>query len=356
MVVCSSLLVIVSAVLDKRYLEKNSIRTVVPFTISLVVLLLSIIFSTIQENPDGVFFNQIALVVKFILFFMVLWLVGEEREKIIAHICSIIYWLSCLSLLLLVMKYVFGTDFLPVFQVGLVKTSFISTYYGTDIGLSGVVRNSSIFYEPGLYSAMLAFSFCYFYARNGFSNRCKVLYLSCITTLSPLGFLLINTVLIFDYWNRSLLLRVFVVASAFSLVWILTEFVLLKAESLSFLYRVEDIKVGLDIFVDNFFFGVGLFNDETMKAYFNRIHGGARGSSNGFISLLYQTGIFWAALFFIFVSRALQFFFVKSHFMAAFILVVTIVFQPIQYSNFFILLFAMGCFVNAKQKNSFYCT
>ncbi|WP_162808226.1 O-antigen ligase family protein [Vibrio splendidus] len=352
LVVISSMLLVAFTLRDKFTDKNQNIGKVTSFFIYMAFLILTMIVAFVRFDTADLVPSQLIFIAKMLVFFLVLWLLGESRYSILEYISQIIFVFSCLSLVLLTLRYTFGTDFLPMYQVGLVKTSFLSTYFGTDIGFSNVVRNSSIFYEPGLFSVMLSFSFYYFFTKEGFSNRCKLLYISAISTISPVGFLLISLLLIVFYWNRSIILRVLVIVSSAFVVWFVIEFYYIKLDSVSFLYRVEDIKVGLKVFIDNVFFGVGIFNDNLISEHFLNRYGNTRSSSNGLLTLLYQTGIIYSVIYFYFICRSVKCYFSNGYFLALVLITFILIFQPIQYSNLLILLFIMGHFIDDKKKYS----
>lgn len=348
------LVVIISLVNNIK--EKNNYRIFIWIVFFLFVLLMSMLSAVINHNSSDIIVNQFFFLAKITLLFLVVWFLGEQRKLIIEYVSFIILILSYVSLFLLVFRYVFQSDFLPLFQVGDVKTSFLSTYYGTDLGLTGVVRNSSIFYEPGLYSVMLSFAFYNYFMKEKFSVKCQIIYLSAMSTLSPVGFILMSYLLIVEYWKISYLLRMIVIFFGFLVVWFFSEFLYLKNQSLSFTYRIEDIFISFRVFLENIFLGVGLFNDEVVKNYFQTRYDSTRASSNGLLILYYQLGFLGASLYFFFVLRALKLYFSKTYVLSFIFLTSVIMFQPMQYSNFFILLFVFGHFANNEKKHSLNCS
>ncbi|HAS6377711.1 TPA: hypothetical protein RQJ75_004031 [Vibrio vulnificus] len=351
----SALLIISLSLINNNVRKKNDYRMSICIVFFMFVLSMSMLSAVIYHNSSGVVVNQLFFLCKITLLFSVSWFLGDKRKLIIEYISLVILSLSYISLLLLLFRYLFQSDFLPLFQVGDVKTSFLSTYYGTDLGLIGVVRNSSIFYEPGLYSVMLSFVFYYYFMKEKFSIKCKIIYISAISTFSPVGFILMNSLLIIEYWKRSYLLRALVVLLGFLVIWFVTEFIYLKTESLSFTYRVEDVFISFRVFLDNMLLGVGLFNDEVVISYFQTRYDNARASSNGLLILYYQLGVIGASLYYFFLLRALKLYFSKTYILSFVFLTSVMIFQPIQYSNFFILLFVLGHFANYEKKHSFNC-
>lgn len=348
--------IIFLSLMNNNIKEKNDHRIFIWIVFFLFVLLTSMLSAVMYHNSSDIVVNQLFFLGKITLLFLVIWFLGDKRTLIIEYVSLIILSLSYISLFLLLLRYIFQSDFLPLFQVGDVKTSFLSTYYGTDLGLTGVVRNSSIFYEPGLYSVMLSFAFYNYFMKENFSIKCKIIYLSAISTLSPVGFILMNSLLIIRYWKSSYLLRTIVVFFGFLVIWFVSEFLYLKTESLSFTYRIEDIFISFRVFLDNIILGVGLFNDEVVRNYFHTRYDSTRSSSNGLLILYYQLGFLGASLYFFFVLRALKFYFSKTYTLSFIFLTSVMVFQPIQYSNFFILLFVFGHFANNEKKHSLNCS
>ncbi|EHU4848404.1 hypothetical protein OTE47_001469 [Vibrio vulnificus] len=351
-----ALVVIFLSLINNNVRERNDYRMSIWIVFFMFVLLMSMLSAVIYHNSSDIVVNQLFFLCKIALFFSVTWLLGDQRKLIIEYISLIILNLSYVSLILLLLRYVFQSDFLPLFQVGDVKTSFLSTYYGTDLGLIGVVRNSSIFYEPGLYSVMLSFAFSYYFMKEKFSTKCKIIYISAISTLSPVGFILMNYLLMIEYWKKSYLLRTLVFLLGFLVIWFVTEFLYLKTESLSFAYRIEDIFISFRVFLDNIILGVGLFNDDVVRNYFQTRYDSMRASSNGLLILYYQLGVIGATLYFFFLLRALKFYFSRNYILSFVFLTSVMIFQPIQYSNFFILLFVLGHFTNHEKKHSFNCS
>ena len=283
--------------------------------------------------------------VSFVLFAFKLVLIFfvVDKDKFWPVYCNVVIFISLFSLFLYFLIIFLGFNFLPEWQVGKVKTSYLITVYGNDFVQANLKRNSSIFYEPGVYGAFLTLAFLFEIGKDKvLKKRLVVLAVSALTTMSPVTISLFFVIILYAVLKNSrkiIIWLFFGVPIVFYVIYYLVSF---KLESYSFYLRMEDIFLGLEIFYENPVLGVGLFNESSVIDYYYSREGVERGLSNGIVTLLYQGGIIFSVLYLIPMAFSLsgnKLFSFISAFSVIFLILMS---QPLQFSNLFIFIYCVG--------------
>lgn len=345
-------IILVFALLFLVILRTKKLSINISNVISLVAVVFLLIINILHcyfVYDDNLILNQMIFLSKIIILSMLLASKDDFSYKLILKMADIIFYISMVSLLLWLMKSFFGTDFLPIWQVGNVKTSFLSTYYGVDFSGLNLYRNSSIFYEPGVFGTYLTLSLLIF--SNNQCSRLKLffIYISIISTFSPLPILLSFLIMMKDK-IKNISFKVFIPFFLLVILYGLYIFLQGKITSLSYQIRVYDIIVGWHEFIQSPLVGWGLFYESNINEInFFDITG--RGLSNGIMALLYQLGLFMATIYIHYLSKSISVYCSVRYIYSLVIIILIFIFQPIQYSNVFIFIFVSGLVCYEKQRN-----
>lgn len=207
----------------------------------------------------------------------------------IAFITLIFYVFADLLKLPLPYKYIYNGS-------GYYYRSFFGVFYTYHYNFL-IPRLSGLFWEPGAYQIYLNIALFY-YIFNKKSNvfQYLILILSIILTRSTTGYciaclLIAYQVIYSDYISEKLRKKIIIYATTSAVLLIVIilaiKIITTSGDKGSFTLRIADISNGLKIFIKNPIFGTGFNNDGPFIA----IDTFGRGSSNGFISYLYMTGI-----------------------------------------------------------------
>lgn len=335
----------------------SSVKLIIVFFMSILLLVGVVVGVSIESGAEEYIIDLFFFTVKFFLIFLLL----SNRLKACRIICGvfdILYWLMVLSLVTMAIKYFGRGSVFPVWQVGGVSTSFIATFYGVDFTDIKFFRNSSIFYEPGLFGVYLNILLVWLLARReegGGRRRIALTLLATLTTLAPISIFVALLILLVHFNRKISELRLILT----SVLLFLGSFALLsgfqgKLTSTSYVLRLQDFKIGFDLSKDFFWVGAGLYNENLVKDYYLSWVGFERSLSNGFFSLIYQTGLVFSCLYIYFLSRGFSMFSDWPVWLCAFFVVFILCVQPVQFSNAFLLFLFIGVWVNGK--NDFDCS
>ena len=337
---CASVLSLMIKFSDSEQLKINV--NVLKYMLSFILILIAnIALMSFGPNVDQeAQTDAITFVVRFIVIFLAL-----DYSRCWKAFSNIIIFISTISLFLYFLKYILPREYVPVWQVGSVKTSYLITTYGLDFFKGPFIRNSSIFYEPGLYGVYLVLVYAYEKLKNKKLNPFKrgVIIISTISTFSPPAIiLLLFTEIALRAKNKNSLPFLCLIAVPV-LSCIAFYFISLKSDTTSFYLRVQDIFIGLKLFTTSPIIGHGLLNENLIKEYFLNTEGMQRGLSNGLLTLLYQGGLF-VAIYYIYplVYCIPVRYFEKNKVFSLFLLGSFLFFQPIVYSNVMIFLVCYG--------------
>lgn len=279
------------------------------------IILLSIII-TFLLNFDfrGGYAYQLFVVV--LAFFIVKKIEYDDFIKIYN---KILFFLCNASLLVFIVANTYS-DFLKYFPVyeNIRGVEFANLYIASVIIKSvGVIRNTGIFREPGVYMIyiLLGIIFELFYFERPRIIFCIVFFTTLMTTYSTAGvvaFIVVITGYIISSKSSTswFKLIIFIISSLLITYLLVNEssvsmlFSKIDQDSLSYnstLARIASIFVNLHIFMDNLLFGSGLTNYVTLyESTSNTLYGiplRADGqSANSFMSLFATYGIIYGSI------------------------------------------------------------
>lgn len=163
-----------------------------------------------------------------------------------------------------------------------------------------LVRLSGLFWEPGVYQIYLNLALFYYVH----SKRKKIIELALILaniilTFSTTGMAIACALIAYMFLRTNkmglrnkLFISLPILTAALITIW---QVVGAKVEATSsagsYYIRALDFQLGLKLFRENFLFGTGFLNTEVFKNLNTYNLTGPKGSSNGFITWCYTTGI-----------------------------------------------------------------
>ena len=311
------------------------------FIILFMCMLLSVSYLLNLEHFQFDYFPYTFFILKLIAFSILTNKNKNEREYIFECVFNCIFVFSCISLSLYFCKLIFGDIFIPLIQVGEVNTHLFNTFYGVDFTDFGVFRNSSIYYEPGLYGVFLCLSLLWF-LRNDKRNNIIIfiLFVNLIFTLSPVA-IFIGCIILCQKIHSNKMQYMIAIAMLFS-IYLSLDFMHAKLASLSFKLRWSDVFIGFDLFLEQPMFGYGIFNENIAMQKNKELLGLSRGVSNGLVSLLYQTGVLFFIVYTYLLIRGLSLLMNIKMPLSIAVMILLLSQQPVHFSNIFIFIFIFG--------------
>lgn len=223
---------------------------------------------------------------------------SNNTYKVFEIIYKCIVVVATISLVFFITLYVLKLN-LPNFYIG---DNFYKSYfylfftqsgYAENIGLFAFCRLQSIFWEPGVFSVYLLLSLYYycFLANKKKPIHFFVLTISLILTLSTTGLIMgIGLIMVYILQKmESLKARVLtIIPMCIVTIPIMVNIWMKKKNSAispSYSLRMYDMTRSLEIWKENFWFGVG-YNNTSLFSMEGRV-----GNSNGFLNWCMMTGI-----------------------------------------------------------------
>jgi len=296
---------ILMIVKNHRKIKINKIEVVL-FLMYLNLLFFSAYYSFLKSNFISI--NLITYMVKFSLIYFGLKIMNIEvffsyLSKIILNlsiVSSVIFLMILFDIRIPITYGVIGE--IPSYFY-LLRTTGVD--FSTNLNL---IRNSGMFYEPGLYQVFLNITLMYYYLIKNNARATIFTLLIIITTLSPIGIAVALIVLSSKYWNmfKKISNVVKITFMALIILYFIISFVELKISTLSFQLRFYDIKQGLYLLSKNPFWGIGFENHGDFMINSEIIFGIVRKNSNGLISLFLQNGIFFGMYYLLLLKRSFK--------------------------------------------------
>lgn len=226
---------------------------------------------------------------------------------------------------------------LPMVQVANTNTyMMLNAGYGVDFANQlGLIRNSGVFYEPGLYQLPLSLA-CIWAIKAGRGRLFWYFWLTLVSTLSVIGLAHASLLMVVYFFRQpalrmilSVLMLVIVLAVSFNDILV---FYVAKTQTVSYMLRLGDFHNGLMLFFDRPFLGHG--PSFVAQSSFDGV---LRGSSNGILGVLHQFGLIAVLVFCLTIVRAV----LNGHTLEAIVFFLTLTSQNIFLSNFGLTLFTL---------------
>lgn len=223
---------------------------------------------------------------------------GIVVEEVFYHAVLLIAWIT-LVYFVLIEIFKLSLPYTTIGSGGIVYRNYHNLYFNTDYYIRTYFgfqfhRLHGLFWEPGVYQIFLNFALFYALLRKKDKNKTSIaiLLINVILTVSTTG-LIISVCLVsyalynskkFRRYRMLVVVPVFLTAVVLSYnIWM--EKVITGAGS--YLARVSDLTIGLQLFFQNFILGTGYDNVQI----FTRIQARGRGSTNGLVTWCYTMGI-----------------------------------------------------------------
>ncbi|MDK0618373.1 hypothetical protein QTH51_10110 [Clostridium perfringens] len=229
-----------------------------------------------------------------------------------------------------------------------------------------LIRNNSIFWEPGMFQIYLNISLFYqLFFRGKINIKYTLIFiLALITTTSTMGIIIliimiITKVLLSKFKNKYLnLLKMYpIIILVFISMYMLIFLIRYKEISsvMSYNTRIMDFEIGFKLFLMKPIYGWGYLNYEIYNFYANT----NVGNSNGLISLAFQMGIIGVLVYILlcfWLFKYLNMKYKNKIYAINFILLLSIlnIAQPIIYSNLVMMFLSVGLIINIIKTRSTY--
>lgn len=249
--------------------------------------------------------------------FVYIYLVDRSAAKrFLERICNVIFVIAAVSLFCYLICSVF-----KLYDISSAKvvvdwggTKNYKTFFGiyferqlfNALGFRNVVRNIGIFTEAPMYSLFLSLALCIekFITKRNNRTVCAVLLITCLTTLSATG--MIVMALVYAYKAVILLkknvhftrtVRIVVIVASVLLAAVAAVFFVHRIGTSSGTARIDDYVASFKAWTDSPIFGVGYDNVEYIVQYMSDLRSDNTGVSNSLMVLLAECGIYFFMLY-----------------------------------------------------------
>ncbi|WP_273831893.1 O-antigen ligase family protein [Guptibacillus sedimenti] len=318
-------------------------------------------------NYDDTIINYLLFIIKFIfIFFLVRYCIIKKIDilKIFNNLIIGICIYSIFSYVLLdIMKIL--PYFMEVINEKPYKVFLGFHFHWQEVNWFSwrVVRNNSIFWEPGVFQIYISFSLFYqLFIKEKFRKSVLILLvLNMFTTFSTTGFLIVLTLLTFKYLkqkpktNIGMIFKIYIVP-----IIIITAIIIglqifnqkVNNGTVSYDLRTNDLNIGMDLFFQKPFFGWGYLNNNEFKALT-----GTSNNSNGLVSMMFHQGIMGLLFYTLPIFVLILSLYKNKGLMVALsfgvFYFVSAATEPLMYANFFNVFISMG-FIALFERKLFY--
>ena len=270
-------------------------------------------------NYSATWVNLIRYISLLMIMFVFGLQVSRSNIKIHVFLYRIILFIASYSLVLFLLISVLRlqipfTNINPFDSITPYR-SYSGVYYSLsaiNIGGTWILRNNSIFWEPGLYQIFLNFAL-YAYLFLDISKKRKhltIILLSILSTFSATGIILATMLVVYYIIQKQsntkkniplkLIISIILLVAVTSVSGIILSE---KSQSSvqSFQSRTSDIELGLMAFIQKPIIGHGYFNEDvffSLQTRSNVYWHHERGNSNGLINLAYMQGLIGLIIYF----------------------------------------------------------
>lgn len=280
-----------------------------PIVVCTVVLALYWVFNYLHY--EGAIYNLLLRFLWIILFFAAsIWFREYKHIDIENYIYRIVVILSVITLVLWVLLYIFKLK-LPysiitnrtISYYNYYNLFFVSPVYSMNLAGISTYRVQSIFWEPGVYGVLLNYALYHYVTREKKKKLLPmvILIVCTVLTFSTTGIIVAMCLLGYYFLSDEKLKRIKILLAIPVVILVIYGVISIwmskRAASnysmMSYSLRMSDLLLGLKLFFNNFFVGVGYNNSQV----FEEFQGFGRGNSNGLITLCYSMGIVGLTLF-----------------------------------------------------------
>lgn len=172
-------------------------------------------------------------------------------------------------------------------------------------------RNNGIFWEPGVNQVFMNFLLVYtLFDERRFEKsadklrvlvKCIYLVITIVTTGSVMGYVLCAAIILIKglsgikYPKNALMSVVTLAVILIAVPFVISSFSS-KQETLSYEYRLGDLRIGIIQFLQHPIMGKGI-GDDSYQAAFAEVYGVARSNSNGILRVILSTGSLGAVFY-----------------------------------------------------------
>lgn len=302
-------------------------QIVVLFAFTLPISLLIVLHNKTESFATYILVAKIVLIIYSFEFYK------QNLDKFFTNIVYALLFFSIISNVVYVL--INAGIALPTYQVANTNTYLLlNAGYSVDVARGlGLVRNTGVFYEPGLYQFILSIS-CIWCIRIKKNKLFYYFFVTLISTFSIIGF--VNA--LFVGWFYILKFRPALKYLAITLSFIIfiaslgviENVINLKSETDSYFLRSSDLAEGLQLFFEQPFGGYG--PSYFAKSDFNQT---LRGNSNGIFGLLHQFGLTGLIYLIWFIIAGI----LKKRKLIVLVVLTTLFSQNIFQSDFFLTIF-----------------
>lgn len=281
------------------------------FVIYYIFALIFMLFNNICDD------NYVSTYLIMLPAFIYIYLVdGSAVKRFLERMCNVIFVLSVVSLfcylLFSVLKIYDISSSKVTVDWGGVKTykTFFGIYFERQLfnalGFRNVARNIGIFTEAPMYSLVLCIALCIekFITKRNNRAVCVVLLITCFTTLSATGMIVMALVYVYIviinlkknvHFTRTV--KIAVIVAAALLAVIAAVFFVHRIGTSSGTARIDDYVASFKAWKDSPLFGVGYYNVDYIVQYMSDLRGDNTGISNSLMVLLAECGIYFFMLY-----------------------------------------------------------
>lgn len=313
---------------------------------------------------------QISYFITFIIkFYCVLASIYYFKNKNIDYInvlMNLIYFLAITSLLFYLCIVVLKIDipYQSYLMNGVEHRNYFFLFFSNqyiNIGNIKIIRNNSIFWEPGMFQIYINIALFYeLFFKNKFRiNRVIIFIVTLMTTTSTTGIIVLIIIILLkiihcNSENKFLnIIKIFpIITLLLTTVIYIVKIINYKKTTaiMSYSARSNDFFIGIKLFIMKPFNGWGFLNYDIYNKYANT----TLGNSNGLVSLAFQMGLI-GLIIYIFLSYKLYIFLIqkyKNKLYAIYFVLILIVMnltEPITYLCINLLFLLSGLFLDERR-------
>lgn len=309
-------IIVVKDILKDKYILLKNKKLFLRTALTIVIIdLISFIFILFNNFNSGSFVLKFILLFNLFVILLVTKSISGNLNDLLIKVSNIICFFALISLILYFLGFVFKI-ISPNLQVLLNwgDERYVNSYYNLlyetqyfSIFGMRLVRNTGIFTEAPMYAFLLIIALTvqlFFYEVKPNKTKISILVITTITTFSTIGIGSLSLLIILYFLNQmktgdyKKILKnkvvIFIMACSFILS---AAFIYQKIEASrdkmgSYSIRMDDFKVGIEVWKKNKIFGAGYENYDFFKQHVDKsLRGTDIGGSSGIMHIMMHGGI-----------------------------------------------------------------
>lgn len=320
LIICLILAVLLGIISLKNLLKYKKFFLKVN-VIFLCIIIYTLAFLLFNKNTE----SNLDYIIKFIFIVPSLFIylsyksINNDRFRLLIIVSEIMVILSLISLVIYLLGSITGiisaNGYVNISWGGQrIIPSYFYLYFETQtIVINGIsiLRNSGIFTEGPMYNYMLNIALIVqiFIVQNKNIKKILILIITTISTITTTGIIIVSGIIIYKIFSKKnynlydflkkiifVLLGITILGSA-SLYFLKDKILSSSNGRGSYAVRQDDIKIGIEVWKEHPFVGIGYGNHYEIKQRMSSIRGQDVGGSSGLMILLPHGGVYLTSFY-----------------------------------------------------------